>query len=72
MREFHLVKDDGGLFSPPSVRVSTIRLPVSLPDGRYETCVFAGDESEVVARYHDMLSALIGHYRFSRRYLKGA
>lgn len=59
----NLKSTNGGLLKPATVLVSTVSLPRGLGTEvkPYETCLFAGDDSEVVATYHTMAEAIKGH-----------
>lgn len=67
-KKFHLQDDNGGFFTEPTVRVSTVRLPVPHNGGQYETCVFAGDDSDVVERYKTSVEAAAGHAKYCKKY----
>jgi hypothetical protein len=75
MRTFQLEAFNRGKWVPvlfgmgyyqPTIRLSTIILPLSMDYGdgkvyQYETCLFAGGDSEVLERYETLEEAVRGH-----------
>lgn len=58
-----LKSSNAGFFRPATVVVSTAKLPIEINGRFYETCVFAGKDSEVVERYSSVAEAVAGHAR---------
>ena len=57
--DLHLINDNGSWFRRSSVRVSTLKLPITLDDTlTYETCVFVYPPSD--PRHHVAFSAQCG------------
>ena len=69
---FDLKHTDGTLLRPATVMVSTVGVPritglAHMLVPRYETCVFQGDDSEVVQTYETAYDARAGHFGHCRR-----
>lgn len=67
---WQMVSTNGGFVTPTTVRLSTVEMP-SIPGldlgYRYESCVFAGHDAEVVERYDLITEAISGHERWRKR-----
>jgi hypothetical protein len=51
----------------PKVTLSTVLLPISINEMKYETCVFYADkESEVLKRYATRIEAHVGHIKHAK------
>lgn len=64
----NLKSDNSRIFKPATVLLSTVRLPMSLNGKWYETCLFTGDESEVIDRYETAAEAVAAHERYKKQY----
>lgn len=66
----HLVHTNRTWWSDPTIRVSTINLPIKSPyNGHfYETCVFTVEGSEVVKTYSSAYAARLGHHSICSKY----
>lgn len=64
----NLKSSNAGWLSPPTVVVSTVKLPISIDGMSYETCIFVGKDSEVVERYASPSEAVQGHQRHAAKH----
>ena len=57
--------------TPDGALISTVCLGIDHAGFWYETCVFRGDDSEVVERYTTRVEAVEGHERWEHAVLEG-
>lgn len=63
---FQMLSDNGSMFNPATITLSTVQLPSLSGLVQYESCVFFSDgNSEVVQKYANQVDAAIGHKRIS-------
>lgn len=72
MRRFQLINNNGRWFSGPTVELRTTEMPdiawIGLNLGyKYESCLFSGRDSEVLARYDELSEAVDGHHELSQK-----
>lgn len=64
---FQMISHNGGRFTRRTVELSTVEIPPVhgiTANYRYETCVFTGNDSEVLERYNRLSDAIRGHAKW--------
>lgn len=51
-----------------SIELSTVKLPFAHGDMLYESCLFARQDNEVLARYTTLSEAIKGHAALAKQY----
>lgn len=64
----HLITNNGGFFTEPTIEVDTIDLKVDHFGCRYETALRTQGGIEELERYETMAQAVEGHQRWARKY----
>ena len=68
MNRFQMISNNAGIFRKPSVELSTVEMPKSFTEYRYESCLFTETDSEVLARYDTLTDAIIGHNKLANQH----
>ena len=71
---FQIINSNAGIFRSASVELRTTEMPRSLAhlmDYRYESCIFASGDSDVLALYNTLSDAVQGHIDLARKYKLG-
>lgn len=60
---WQLVSDNGGMFIPATIRLATVRVPKQPNSPEFETCLYVGNDRDVVESYDTMADAVRGHVK---------
>lgn len=68
-RHIHLVNDNGGWFCKPTMKLSTIKLPIEHDGINYESCLFHKEgATQIIERYCTFDDAVFGHVAHAAKY----
>ena len=68
-RPLHLINDNRGWFCKPTMKLSTVKLPLELDGIVYESCLFhTAGATQIIERYSTFDDAVFGHVAHATQY----
>ena len=67
-RLFQLISDNASFLREATIELSTVGWKMPRGQHMYESCLFTGNDSEVIEAYKTMAEAIAGHQRLSAMY----